>query len=45
MSVTSQPLSNKANAKRVLIAGCGDLGLRVAKRLSAEHPHNQSARL
>jgi len=29
MSVTSQPLSNEATAKRVLIAGCGDLGLRV----------------
>ena len=42
MSVTSQPLSNEATAKRVLIAGCGDLGLRVAKRLSAEHPNNQS---
>ncbi|MEI8401878.1 MAG: NAD-dependent epimerase/dehydratase family protein, partial [Alcaligenaceae bacterium] len=30
------------NAKRVLIAGCGDLGLRVARLLALENTTNQS---
>ena len=34
--------SAKSTAKRVLIAGCGDLGLRVARLLALENSSNQS---